>query len=328
MAASDKTRLLALAAGFFIIAAGGCDDRETGGGTMLRTENATNLKATTTAAGSRPASGANSPRTGEQTSVSQSLDLGEDWERASAARWAGDGAADAAGGRETWAIVLNTFTGESHQQAAANMVNEIRRLAPQYSEARVHTTDKGSMVIYGSYAGPQDEAAKAELQRVKSLKVRQMQLFRRAMLTKVDDASTARLHPYDLRTVRQRYPGVKTLYTLDIALWGDDEKGSMRLEDIHRKAEDFVRQLRAQNIEAYFHHDDARMLSTVTVGVFGVESIDPQSGVIGPEVRRWIQRFPKRLVNGEPLLIKKNRFDRSPNAETYAQEPFLVEVPK
>ena len=84
--------------------------------------------------------------------------------------------------------------------------------------------------------------------------------------------------------------------------------------------------LRGQGYEAYFHHDEDRRLSMVTVGLFDKTAIDPESGIWAPEVKLLVRRFPARLVNGEPLREPVSRFQE--DLGTRVQEPKLVLVPE
>ena len=200
---------------------------------------------------------------------------------------------------------------------------------PQLAGARVHTTSSGSMVIYGTYESAQDPLAQRDKDTIKNIKIGNppRQAFPRAMLTRIRLQPIAGIrNPHDLMSLRQRHPNVDPLYTLQVAVWGDFDSGTLTLAQIHRKAEAYAAQLRAQGLEAYFHHDDDQQLSVVTIGAFDRRAIDPQTSFFSPEVEALIQRFPKHLVNGEPLMEK--RVDRNRRHVEQPQTPRLVEVPK
>lgn len=225
-----------------------------------------------------------------------------------------------------WTVVLATFAEEGHAEAAANMIQQLRTLAPELATPRVHRTSRGSLVVYGEYESPRSPAAQRDLQQIKQITSRGRRVFPRAMLSRINLRSAQeRFHPLELLSVRKHYPNVDPLYTLEVAVWGDFESGQLTLAEIHRQAEAYVARLRAGGLEAYFHHDDDKQLSSVTVGVFDRTAINPQSGLYSPEVNELMRRFPARLVNGEPLneLIDRRR----PSRGTRVQRPMLMHVP-
>lgn len=90
-------------------------------------------------------------------------------------------------------------------------------------------------------------------------------------------------------------------------------------------AQSYCKQLRTRGIEAYVFHDGGTKTSSVCVGVFGKDAYDPRSTLYSAEVEDVFRRFPKHLVNGEPLMLP---FDKSDPSKLRAQPPTLVEVPK
>lgn len=235
-----------------------------------------------------------------------------------------------------WTLVLGTFTAIGHQDAANQMLANLRLIAPQVTGARVYTTPKGSMVIYGSYTSRDDPAAKADEQRLKAITYQNHPVFNRVILTHLDlRLAQGDLSPLDLLSARKAHPKVDPLYTLDVAIWltNDDPKAADRITfaEVKKKAENYARQLRVQKFEAYFYHDDANQWSTVTVGLFDRRSIDSRSGLYSNEVTALVKRFPARLVNGEPVYqfanpreAKKEHPDMS---KAKPQTPRLVLVP-
>jgi hypothetical protein len=257
------------------------------------------------------------------------LDLGEDWiTEIETARGAARSTAATPGRRSShWSIVLGTYSEMGHQTAAANMIRSASTIDPRLGSARVHTTSKGSMVVYGEYDGPDDPAARADLAWVKAIKLRERAVFPRAMLTRVHvDRARGRFRTNELLSVRLRFPDLHPLYTLQVAVWGDFESGKLTLEEIHGQAEAYVRELRANGYEAYFHHDDDLQLSTVTIGLFDHTAIDAASGIYAPELERLMRQFPVHLVNGEPLKELIDR--RRPQLGTRVQSPRLMLVPQ
>jgi hypothetical protein len=79
-------------------------------------------------------------------------------------------------------------------------------------------------------------------------------------------------------------------------------------------------------VPAFYHHDSVREMSMVTVGVFDHRAIDGQTGLRSPQVERFLMDFPKRMVNGEPVI---DLYDpNNPEKGGRTQQPRIVEVPK
>lgn len=211
------------------------------------------------------------------------------------------------------------------------MVSQLGAIAPQANGARVHTTAKGSMVVYGQYAGRDDPRAEADQERLKQVKYQGRTVFDRIILTRLDLRLThGQLSPHDLLSARRLHPKVDPLYTLDVAIWianEDSKAGRDRIshQEIKRRAEAHAAQLRNQGFDAYFYHDDANKRSIVTVGLFDRRAINSVSGLYSSEVTDLVKRFPARLANGEPAWEYKDKY--FPRLGTKPQTPVLVLVP-
>jgi hypothetical protein len=226
-----------------------------------------------------------------------------------------------------WSIVLATYTAPGDVEAATRTLGELPLLDPALRGAWLHRTTAGSMILYGRYEGPQSAAARRDLEWVEGLRLGGVPAFPKAMLTRVRPGGGQAVDdPMDLRSVRLRFPDVDPLYTLQVATWSDFESGALSLSQIHDRAEAYARELRARGFEAYYYHDDDKMVSHVTVGVFGRGALDPRSGFYSTEVESLLERFPQHLVNGEVFLepISSVR----PSLGTRVQKPPLVLVPK
>lgn len=227
-----------------------------------------------------------------------------------------------------WSVNLKTFATGDHRTAAKRMLGQLPSIDPELARARIHTTPTRTMVVFGSYESAEDPSAQAGLKRIKSITMQGRPVFSRAMLVPINlDAATGNFKNFELLGVRLRLPEVDPLYTLDIAVWGTNfESGDLAMSQIQEQAESYARQLRARGVEAYFHHTPQRGLSTVTVGLFNHRAIDAQSGILSTEVRRLIEEYSPRLVNGKP---QENFIDpQQPNLGTRAEQPRLVLVPK
>ena len=255
-------------------------------------------------------------------------DFGEDWVEASLRSEQDASSARPGEGRGTdpyWSILLRTFDEGDHELAARTMVQSVASINPRLARAHVHTTREGSSVLFGRYDEATGQAAQKDLEWIKSLKIQNAILFPRAMLTHITPPRST-FGQFELLGVRQLYPDVAPLYTLQIAVWGDFGGGELTSPQIRRRAEAYVRQLRGQGVPAFYHHDGEKKLSMVTVGVFDSSAIDPQTGFFSWEVEQLMERFPEHLVNGEPLLEPIDR--KRPGHGTRVQTPRLVLVPE
>jgi hypothetical protein len=230
--------------------------------------------------------------------------------------------------RTVWTIVLATFPRQGHQKAAGNSVQQLPRIDATLSGgAWVHTGTDGSLMAYGRYESAQSDDAQRDLTWIKTLTLNDVPAFPRAMLTRVNlRPAAAGFDPLELMSARVRHPNVDPLYTLEVAVWSDFDSGKLSLKQIRRSAENYARTLRAKGYDAYYHHDDDRRLSMVTVGLFDRSAVDQRTGLYGPAVDVLLRDFPTYLVNGEELLepIDGRRLERG----TRSKRPVLVHVPK
>ncbi|MCH8824825.1 MAG: hypothetical protein IH984_15115 [Planctomycetes bacterium] len=225
-----------------------------------------------------------------------------------------------------WTVVLRTFTASNHQRAAATMAAQIAMVAPELTAVRVHTSTKGSMVVFGSFDSATDSDAQAAKELVQQTKIQGRIAFPRAMLRRLRTNEASTLHPHNLLSARRAHPKTNQLYTLQVAMWGDFESGKLTLKHIRSKAQTYTSKLRAQGYEAYFYHDDDKRLSMVTIGVFDHRVIDHQSGILSSEVQELLRKFPNHLVNGEVLEEPIDMRNMSKGKKI--QSPHLVEIPK
>jgi len=224
-----------------------------------------------------------------------------------------------------WAIVLGTFSGEDHETAARDACEKLGERIPELRGAVVKSTPRGSMILWGSYAGPEDPAARKEVERMKAYEYKGARPFASAMLVRPEVTRKPPSGPNDLRNLRRRFPKTDPLYTLQVAAWADFD-GTKKLEEIRRSAEAHAAQLRAKGYEAWFNHDDDLKMSVVTVGAFGNDAYDPRSTLYSREVSDVLKKFPQHLVNGEPLLIRTD--PKNPRSAEFPQQAYLVQVPR
>lgn len=223
-----------------------------------------------------------------------------------------------------WGIVLLTFSGDDHQQLAEASCVQLRRKYQLLADAFVREKSNGSVVMVGRFTGTDDPAAKPMVKQVHALIDGNERPFARSFLTRVDTGRAGPMGAFDLRRARLANPNSRSLYSIEVAMWSDFGSGEITVEEIRRKAEGYTTQLRAQGFPAFFHHDDDRRTSIVTVGLFGEEAYDAKTTLFSEEVNAVKKRFPKLLVNGEELL----RPVRKGSQETVPEKSLLVEVPR
>lgn len=225
-------------------------------------------------------------------------------------------------------IVLGTFAAEGHAARATEYQERLSVLLPELSSSlRIYPTNGGSMVVYGSYEGWSDPVARDDIKKLQAIAVNGQQIFPRVMITElIPPRDPASIASEELLSLRVRYPDIRLLYTLEIAIWGDFESGEYPPQKRRVAAERLARELRARGIPAYYHHDEKRGLSMVTVGVFDHRAIDGQTGLKSPQVERYLLDFPRRMVNGESVV---DLYDpRDPERGGRTQTPRIVEVPQ
>ncbi|MDP6601193.1 MAG: hypothetical protein QGH76_02720 [Phycisphaerales bacterium] len=229
---------------------------------------------------------------------------------------------------DRYGIVLATFPGAGSAEAATSLRLQLGSAFPGLaSMIRIHERRSGWVVAFGDYTSFDDPRVPSDIEMIRRLRgPRGNQLFPQVLLTRFRaPRSMSDLHPLDLWSVRQEYPNVDPLYTLDIAIWGDFESGQWSASKRRTTAEQYAAEVRTRGYESWFYHDEDRQLSSVTVGLFDHYAIDAETGFYSMDVEAVLAEFPERLVNGEPLMEYRNPGDHSMGMR--AQQPRLVEVP-
>ncbi|MCH2148506.1 MAG: hypothetical protein MK095_03655 [Phycisphaerales bacterium] len=225
-------------------------------------------------------------------------------------------------------IVLGSFGHDAGRAAAQEYKDRLAVLVPEVAPGlRVSTVAEGTLVSYGDYSGWKDPAAKEDLNRLRDITINNKQVFRTAILTEIKPKRESdQIAEDELLWVRVKYPDIRVLYTLEVALWGDFESGNWPAQQRRSAAAKYARSLRSQGIPAFYYHDEGRNMSMVTVGVFDHTAIDASSGLKSAQVERFMLQFPQRMVNGEPLL---ELYDVNDPAKGGVPQPSrLVEVPR
>ncbi len=225
------------------------------------------------------------------------------------------------------ALVLQTFPGDNDGRAATLWRDQLAAVVPPIAEKiRVHVGSKGSMVLYGQYEDWDDPQASTDMEFLRNVRVNNKRIFGPIVRTEVQPRrDPASIHPHELLAVRQQFPDGRTVYTLEIEVWGDFDSGMLSDTERQSRVEAKVASLRGQGVPAYFHHDPISDLSMITVGVFGEQALDPASGLLSSEVEQWQRRFPNRLTNGEELRLP---VQGQPDLGVVPQRTRLVLVPE
>ncbi|MDP6987206.1 MAG: hypothetical protein QGG74_04090, partial [Phycisphaerales bacterium] len=126
------------------------------------------------------------------------------------------------------ALVLQTFPGDSNGEAAAVWRKQLGTLVPPLDpDLGVHTDSKGSIVIYGHYEGWEDPKVSEDMASLKGLRVNGKRIFGPIIRTTVrPQRNPEQIHPHELLSLRAKHPEVRTIYTLEIEVWGDFDSGT------------------------------------------------------------------------------------------------------
>lgn len=228
-------------------------------------------------------------------------------------------------GGPAWGVLIASFTQPDHRQVALAMRDRLATSFPQLRDAYVQRVSDGSVILVGRFPGPDDPAAQAMLREVKGIQSEGRRPFSGAMLIRTA-TSSGPPGPFDVRRLREQFPNVSPLYSLQVAAWSTFGDRQTDPASIRAAAEAHCRELRARGFEAWVHHDEATATSVVTVGHFDHTAYDPRSTLYAPEVEALMKRFPRHLVNGEELLIPVD--PRRPDGPKRPQGCRLVEIPK
>jgi len=230
--------------------------------------------------------------------------------------------------KDQYAIVVATFTGDQHAESATSTRAQLSMQYPGLGTMLVlRPRSRGSVLTYGDYAGYDDAQAKKDIAMLRRIPTAQKTpLFAQVMLMKFKASRhNERLHPHDLWTVRREFPTMVPIFTLEVAIWSDFDSGEFPNARRRAAAERYANELRLKGYEAFFYHNDEAQMSSVTVGLFGHNAVDAETGFYSYEVDAMLSRFPVRLVNGEEVFVY---FDPSnPSLGSSVQPPILAEVP-
>ncbi len=200
-----------------------------------------------------------------------------------------------------WWIVVGKFRGPfKDQQADETYKILLNSKDIDRSKIKKRNVDSYIIIGYGNYHDYKSRKAKADLKAIQSIITPEgFKIFWSAHFEPIPEPTPAINPEYLLRNV-------KGYWTLEIARFtGPGRK---------KRATEFTKELRNQNIPAYLHHGMIR--SVVTIGSYPENAVRTSRKYVGilkivdPNLRMWKRRFPHIQVNGKyvrfrPINAKK-----------------------
>jgi len=213
-----------------------------------------------------------------------------------------------------WSVLLRLFAGPNAEELARAYVEQVKSQAG-LSDVRLERRDQGVAALVGSFSAADDPAAQRTLARIRALRVSGAQPFAQAVLLPPPASASEGGHPqWSLAQARRQRGTDELLYTLQIAVYESADPAQACAA-----AEQAVAALRADGVEAWYHHGLGR--SVVTVGLFTARDYDPQRGVLSPRLQEAMRAHPHNLYNGRTLRVK------GPDGQWREQPSALVVVP-
>ncbi|MEQ8316240.1 MAG: hypothetical protein RIE77_10225 [Phycisphaerales bacterium] len=218
-----------------------------------------------------------------------------------------------------WTIVLAAFRGEEAPQAARFALG---RVSSEFglTEARLEERGDAIVLAYGRFEGPGDPRAASELERLQNIERQDVKPFEQALLTPPQPRPGSNPQ-YDLLNVRQAF-GAQYAYTLQIGSYGRSDgrqPSESERREARQAAERAVATLRSEGEQAFYFHGPN--FSSVTVGLFRADDVDPQTGLRSAAFYDLQQKFPYNLLNGAQRTVKLE------GSAAQAQRSVLVRIP-
>ncbi len=219
-----------------------------------------------------------------------------------------------------WTIALAAFRGEQAAEAARFALTRVSGEGG-LRDARLEQRGEAILLTLGRFDGPDDPRAKAELERVRQAELRGIKPFAPALRT--PPQPTPGTNPeYDLLNIASVY-GPGYVYTLQIGSYGRSDgrpANDAERAEARKAAERAVATLRSEGEQAFYFHGPN--YSSVTVGLFKADEVDPQTGLHSPALQDLQAKFPYNLLNGAQRTVKLR------GEEAQAQRSVLVGIPK
>jgi len=216
--------------------------------------------------------------------------------------------------RGGWGILLRSLPGDP----SVEEINEVRAAAQRSlgrSDIRVIRRKSGVAIVLGSYDSPGDPRARRDMELVGSTVVGGQRVFARAMLIPPPRMiDHGKLPQFNLASVKARL-GRQAIWTYQIGVYESPNRAEAK-----DAAERAVVELRKDGEQAFYYHGQTR--SMITIGVFGRDDYDEQSGPKSPVLFGLTKKYPLNLLNGQFPII-----ERRPGQEPREQRSTLVRIP-
>lgn len=206
----------------------------------------------------------------------------------------------------TYAVELGRYTGGDALDAYRVAREDCGLANVWYAGAGVEMS-----VYAGRFTRPDSAEAMAVLDRVRNAEFNGTTPFADAQIVSVNANAAQTLDPYDLRSLRGR-----GLYSLQIGFY-DSSYGI----DFRRAAEQAVKEMREDGIEAYYHHGPRR--SMILLNAYTYNEAFTRQGTVdrySNTIRTLQESYPHNVPNGES-------FSRSAVEAGEVLPSFLIQVP-
>jgi hypothetical protein len=233
--------------------------------------------------------------------------------------------------QEGWSIAVFTFRGDERAKESRQVL-EFVRTTGRLPEARMEERGESVVILVGDFPDPQAAAAKAELDRVRSItvptevngKVESAKPYALAFLAPPTREAAQGSRP-EINLLRVREQNPTAMYSFQVAAYGrEDIKDRVPTEDelkeARRSAEQAALQLRSEGEQAFYYHGPR--MSLVTIGIFDATDYDPQMPQFESDRLRQVRkRHPLNLYNGKAIKVKAD-------GKQQLQKSQLVDLPK
>lgn len=229
-----------------------------------------------------------------------------------------------------WAIIIATFNGPRHTEFAALGAEKVRTETSLRDVRIQRRGEDQSAVVLGRYTTPADPQAQRDLARVRATVVDGGTPFSGAFVGPPPPPRPDQLGVHDLRRAALAHPNAA--YSLQVGIYRLTEQSAVptpeERRELHRAAEDAVRALRAEGVEAFYQHGPGG--SNVTVGLFTEDEhrLTPgRPAIESDRLKKMRERYPHLLLNGQG----QRRVVRTPTGQAVDRqlEPsVLVRVPR
>ena len=176
-----------------------------------------------------------------------------------------------------WTLECQTIKGDGHVLRARQLKEQLVATINSNQWYVVHS-DEMSVIYYGFYSTidrstPGGQTARADLDRVKSIKAATGDpVFTMPYFTQIDRPAPDAPEQWNMSN---HFRSRKEFWSLQIAAYTADATDDQG-HDRKWAAVEYVKQLRADGVDAFFCHDDG--MSTVCVGIWPEDAVKSQGG--------------------------------------------------